>query len=62
MFAITLARLDTIKLLKVSSNVKTMVREVIIGLWPKGIQMENDINCGYSIKLKGRPFASRDTG
>jgi hypothetical protein len=49
-----LAKSDLIKLFKVNSNVKTLVREMIISMWSKGIQAEYEIKCGYAIKLKGR--------
>lgn len=61
-FGLSMVRSDTIKLLKAKTNIKTLVREIVIAVWPKGIQDEFDIKMGYAIKLKGRPFSSRDTG
>lgn len=61
-FGLVILKSDTIILLKVNKSVQDLVREVISNLWSKGIQAEHEINCGCSIKLKGRPWAARDVG
>ncbi|KAI6175914.1 hypothetical protein M3Y97_00742300 [Aphelenchoides bicaudatus] len=62
LFGMALSRSDTLHMMKVNSNIKTLIREVILAIWHKGIQHESDIACGYAIKLRGRPFGSKDTG
>ncbi|KAI6198326.1 hypothetical protein M3Y99_01883400 [Aphelenchoides fujianensis] len=59
-FALAMVRSDTIKLLNAPTNVRTVVRELILAVWPKGLQSESEFPRGLSLKLRGRPFAVRD--
>ncbi|KAH7730927.1 hypothetical protein AAVH_01976 [Aphelenchoides avenae] len=60
-FGIATVRSDTLRLLKVPRQVRTMIREMIISSWEKGVQEEYDMFQGYQIKLRGNPWSKRDT-
>ncbi|KAI6200620.1 hypothetical protein M3Y96_00753200 [Aphelenchoides besseyi] len=59
-FGLAMVRSDTLKLFNAPTNVRTIVREIVLAVWSKGLQSESEINRGCCLKLKGRPFAMRD--
>ncbi|KAI1704109.1 hypothetical protein DdX_14473 [Ditylenchus destructor] len=63
LFGLATARLDLIRILNPQPpNLKTLLREMIINQWDKGIQEEVPLQGGHCFKLRGRPWASRDLG
>ncbi|CAD5221878.1 unnamed protein product [Bursaphelenchus okinawaensis] len=60
-FAISFQGADVLQVLKAPIRVVTLIREAICNVWQKAIQEESIILNGTAFKLKGRPFAARDT-
>ncbi|CAD5227147.1 unnamed protein product [Bursaphelenchus xylophilus] len=60
MFAVSFQRADTIQVISAPGKIRTLIREIVLGHWTKGIQEEFEIVKGMAIKLRGRPFGSRD--
>uniref|UniRef100_A0A915E3Y6 Uncharacterized protein n=1 Tax=Ditylenchus dipsaci TaxID=166011 RepID=A0A915E3Y6_9BILA len=63
LFGIATSRMDLIRVFNSQPpNLKTILREIILNQWEKGIQEEVPFEGGHTFKLKGRPWASRDVG